>query len=106
MRVSRRFSITGTSFHRGSWDVLSRLRAGTQLIPVRDPTNKYDANAVKIMYGQRMLGHMPRGLAIEIAPVMDAGIEVLVAKSKDPSPGVLVFAYEQKEVPDGEPTTA
>lgn len=52
-----------------------RPKPGDRLQLVRDPANPHDANAVQVWFhnGQHMLGHLPRGLAASLAPVLDAG---------------------------------
>lgn len=58
-------------------DLLGRLRpsAGDRLQLVRQPQNPYDANAVELRWrnGQFLLGHLPRQIAAQISPLIDAG---------------------------------
>lgn len=58
-------------------DLLGRLRpsAGERLQMVRQPENPYDANAVELRWrnGQFQLGHLPRQIAAQISPLIDAG---------------------------------
>lgn len=67
----------------------------------RNPENPYDANAIEVhvpMLGRRsMVGHVPRELAAEMAPVMDSGeqldaevVHVLVEPGHEDNPGILV----------------
>ena len=39
----------------------------------RDPANEHDANAIAVHAGGEQLGFVPRELAAEIAPELDAG---------------------------------
>ncbi|ADB41825.1 HIRAN domain-containing protein [Spirosoma linguale] len=56
--------------------IVKSLTVGTQLILKRDPSNSYDANAVKIFYGKYLLGHVPAIDSEIVAKVMDTGEEV------------------------------
>ena len=47
---------------------------------VREPTNKYDANAMKVVrecggreQSQAQIGHVPRNIAAMLAPLVDSG---------------------------------
>jgi hypothetical protein len=99
---NRQASIVGSSFHPGSSAWLPRLKAGQQLRLAREPTNKYDPNAISVHVFQQCLGYVPRGLAAELAPIMDAGGVVSAVKSRDPKfgqSGVMDMAWEK---PDAE----
>jgi hypothetical protein len=99
MTVQRRdFSIAGTSFIQGSWEFVQRMRPNIALILKREPTNKYDTNAVAVYWAQKKLGYVPRGFAKELAPLLDKGAEYRLNKSPRPMPGVFHVQWE-----DGEP---
>ncbi|OAS24836.1 HIRAN domain-containing protein [Methylobacterium platani] len=52
-----------------------RPRAGDRLVLVRAPDNEYDPRAVEVWWRNDIrLGHLPRGVAREVAPQMDAGV--------------------------------
>ena len=56
---------------------------------MRDAANAFDANAVAVqLAGGGMLGFVPRELAAEIAPEIDAGIpwSAIVLREQRPSP--------------------
>jgi hypothetical protein len=94
----------GSSFYPGASNTIARLRAGQVLRAEREPTNKYDRNAVSVYFCNQKLGHFPRGFAAEIAPFMDAGNPVTVYKSQDPKferVGVIVAQWDDGEVADG-----
>lgn len=44
---------------------------------VRNPNNKYDQNAIEVRLNNDMLGHLPREIAAELAPKMDAGYKFI-----------------------------
>ena len=79
--VIKNVAIVGTSFHRGSTELLMRLKPMTPLALQRDPNNKYDSNAIAVGYGKRMLGYLPRNLVKDLAPLMDAGVEIKLVRA-------------------------
>lgn len=109
-QVNKPFTIMGSSFVPGAGALIDRLKPNQPLAFLREPTNEHDSNAVKIMWGARQLGWLPRGLAATIAPLMDAGVNVIVRKAP-PLPkfgayrGVLELAYVPplpQEVPNAD----
>lgn len=48
---------------------------GDRLHLVREPANPHDSNAIQVWWrNTHMLGHLPRGVAAEVAPLLDAGV--------------------------------
>lgn len=81
VNIRRVFSVVGTSFKPGATELLMRdLKPKHPLTLKREPNNKYDKNAIAVCYG-RPLGYVPRGLAAEIAPLMDRGVVFRCAKA-------------------------
>lgn len=80
-QVTQIFSLMGSTFIQGATSLGDRLRPGQLLALVREPTNKAHKNAVLVMWGKRGLGYVPRNLADTIAPLMDAGVKVIVRKA-------------------------
>lgn len=78
--ITRKSTITGSSFKMGAGDIIMRLRGGEKFWLRREPTNKYDANAILVGMAGRALGYIPRGLAAELAPKMDAGVQITATK--------------------------
>lgn len=74
-------SVVGTSFHQGATDFVQRQRPGTKFAVKRQPDNQYDKNAIAIQWGNHVLGYLPRGLAAELAPLMDGGLVLNVVKA-------------------------
>lgn len=98
--VKRQVSIVGSGFYPGAGQAVLNLRAGQALRVVREPTNPYDVNAIAVHYFNQKLGHLPRGFAAEVAPIVDAGGKMSAWKSKDPrfaKTGVIVVEWE---IPD------
>lgn len=66
--------IAGISFNQ---DVISELKAGEELLLEREPKNKYDRNAIKILTSEnKHLGYVNRKLAFDVALAMDSGVPV------------------------------
>ncbi|MCF4127887.1 HIRAN domain-containing protein [Methylobacterium sp. SyP6R] len=83
--------IAGLQFYDYSTEGLDgepvRPRAGDRLVLVRAPENRYDPRAVEVWWRNDIrLGHLPRGVAREVAPHMDAGAP-LRAYVSDPGTG-------------------
>ena len=52
------FKVSGVSFHR---EVVDSLKYGEELKMVKDPENKYDSNAIKIVNSEnKMCGFVPK----------------------------------------------
>jgi len=99
----RQVSIVGSSFYPGASNWIARLKPGQELRVVREPDNQYDGNAIAVYIFQQKLGHLPRGFAAEVAPLIDKGFKCAATKSKDPrfaGTGVLVLEWEK---PDAAP---
>ena len=66
------FLVAGTKYHQGN----KNLVEGEKVFLVRDKTNKYDSNAIRILTEDKvMVGHMPAHLASKIAPMLDKGCQ-------------------------------
>jgi hypothetical protein len=87
------FKIAGVSFRRpGSkktgLDIIDQYAGqGAKFQVQREPTNKYDENAVQVRQvfgngGSVVLGYVPKNLAAEFSPLMDAGEEIPVSFSQ------------------------
>ena len=76
----RKTQIMGSSFHRGAGQIISKLRGGEVMWLRREPTNKHDPNAIAVGMFGLILGYLPRGVAAEFAPRMDAGLKLAVTK--------------------------
>jgi hypothetical protein len=79
--VTKKFSVAGTSFRDGATELLQRLQPKHALILRRELKNKKDENAVAVYRYDKKLGYLPRGLAAEIAALMDFGVEITCAKA-------------------------
>jgi hypothetical protein len=66
------FYIAGFTYWDGL-EVFDELKIGTQLTLESEPTNGHDPDAVKILYGNIMLGYIPRGENEEISKFLQLG---------------------------------
>jgi hypothetical protein len=112
-QVNKSFTIMGSSFIPGASALIDKLKPNQRLELVREPKNPKHANAVVIMWSTKKLGWLPRKLADDIAPLMDAGVNVICRKAP-PLPkfgayrGILELAYvppepATQEVPNDSP---
>jgi hypothetical protein len=74
------------------------VQPGAALRLERDPANEHDANAVRVMVGGQQLGFVPREVAAELAPRVDAGeawsaviLREQRASPRDPRTGVTML---------------
>jgi hypothetical protein len=74
------------------------LAPGSPLALVREPDNPHDANAIAVHAGGAHVGFVPRELAAEIAPALDAGerwsavvLREQSASPRDPRTGVTML---------------
>lgn len=70
--LAQRSPLAGAQFHALP-EVWPRLRAGDALTLERDPENRHDRLAVRVLWRGHMLGYLPRAANFEAAAEMDAG---------------------------------
>ncbi|EJU03956.1 hypothetical protein DACRYDRAFT_87309 [Dacryopinax primogenitus] len=67
--IAMNSQVVGIQYYHGL------VGSGEQVLLVREPNNKYDANAIQVLNIQRIqVGHIPRNVASRLAPVMDQGL--------------------------------
>ncbi len=102
--VASRFEIkaVGVTFHDGYPDNLYALRerfahGKGEASLIREPDNEYDKNAVAVLAGGEIIGHLPGWFAQKIAPEIDSGTRyrvvdasVLVDPDHEDRPGLLL----------------
>jgi hypothetical protein len=71
----------------------------------RDPANEHDANAIQVWAGALQIGWVPRELAAELAPRLDAGepwsavvLREQRASPRDPRTGVTMLLAPDREI--------
>jgi hypothetical protein len=104
MSEKRKFFIAGVQHHDGMKKVINNLEVGDSLDLESEPDNKYDSNAIKIMFEGNMLGYVPRKFSGEIAALLEAGEDlVCVIETLNPSEKpwqqceVSISKYEEEE---------
>ena len=70
--LAQRSPLAGAQFHSLP-DVWSKVRAGDALTLEREPENRHDRLAVRVLWRGQMLGYLPRAANFEAAAEMDAG---------------------------------
>ena len=55
--------------------IISELTQGEQVIIRREPTNKFDTNAIMILSNNGQIGYIGKDYATILAPMMDAGTQ-------------------------------
>lgn len=61
---------------------VSRARVGASLQMAREPQNKWDANAIKVVSDLGQIGYVPREVAEALSPVLDRGVPIEARVSK------------------------
>lgn len=75
MLEEKKFFIAGVQHHE-MHTIIKELEVGDILELVPEYDNKYDPNAVKIIYGETMLGYVPRKFSAEISAAFEVGAEL------------------------------
>lgn len=97
-QIVKDFTIARINLVPGAHAIVQRLRQGTPLLLARDPADKYDPNAIMVIVTMPpakkiKIGYLPPGLAKELAPLMDAGLNIIARKAQNPLYGVCQVAY-------------
>jgi hypothetical protein len=79
-------SVAGAALHHA--EALEQPALGAPLALRRDPGNEHDRNAIQVLAGEEQIGWVPRELAAELAPELDAGRtwSAVVLREQRPSP--------------------
>lgn len=67
--------LAGFQYYEGK-DLWAMMRVGDSLQLVREPQNPHDANAVRVLWRNEMLGYIPRRENADVARQMDRGAPV------------------------------
>jgi hypothetical protein len=82
------FAVAGTS-HPKAATKAGRFTPGTPVRLVREPDNVYDPNAIAV-YAEnstRVAGYVPKGQARRLAPLLDAGVDLIAVTVRGASAG-------------------
>jgi hypothetical protein len=93
------FNIAGFTYYDGPV-AFNDLKIGTELTLKFDETNKYDAHAVEIYYGENKLGFVPRHANTELSKLLECGHHnwfetriQRISKRENPENQVQVIVY-------------
>lgn len=67
--------LAGFQYYEGK-DIWTMMRVGDSLQLAREPQNPHDANAVRVLWRNEMLGYIPRRENSDVARQMDRGAPV------------------------------
>jgi len=77
---TREFFIAGVKFH-DLHKVINEITEGDEFDLVAEPTNKYDSNAVQLIFNRTMCGYVPKTFSSEISAALDTyGSECLLCE--------------------------
>ena len=80
--------VAGAARHHTDGLASDAAEPGRPLALRRDPANEHDPNAIKVLAGDLQVGWVPRAIAEEIAPKIDAGepFSAIVLREQRASP--------------------
>lgn len=64
--------IVGCNYYAG-YTFVANIPDGAELTLDREPDNRFDPNAIGVYYADTKCGHIPRDIAAQLAPILDAG---------------------------------
>jgi hypothetical protein len=86
--LAQRSPLAGAQYHRLA-EVWPQLTVGDALTLEREPGNRHDTRAVRVLWRGVMIGYLPRAANFEAADEMDAGTRLsarIGALMPDPDP--------------------
>lgn len=76
----KKFYVAGVQHHR-LHKVINEVAEGSYLTLQPEPTNQYDPNAVKVIYGnlahEEMVGYVPKKISSEVAAALEIGTRLV-----------------------------
>lgn len=89
--------LAGYQYHAGG-EVWDQLKVGEPLTLLREPDNPHDRYAIRVLWGNRQLGYLPRAENQAIAAELDRGtrVEARIARlreAKNPWQRVLIDVF-------------
>lgn len=97
-QIVKDFTLARINLIPGAHAIVQRMRQGAPLLLARDPADKHDPNAIMVIITMPpakkiRIGYLPPGLAKELAPLMDVGLNIIARKAPNPLYGVCQVAY-------------
>ena len=66
-------SVSGITFCNVPLELWNELKSGVEVTLRREPTNKWDKNAIEVVYKNYRLGYLEKEVAMRLASQMDRG---------------------------------
>ena len=77
--MNKEFYIAGVKFHNLA-TAINKIKEGDKLLIVPEPTNKFDPNAIKLLFEDEkanvMLGYIPKIFSSEISASLDLELDL------------------------------
>lgn len=87
--------ITGAKYHKGAETGISLLEEGETVYLIRDPSNQYDNNAVRVQSSSgQMLGHIPMDISQLVSDFILLDICTAEAKCLSAGKAKVEIAYD------------
>jgi len=84
--MPKTYSIVASNYIDGALEKIAKLKGGEALTLVREPTNKFDRNAVAIYLGEDKIGYVPKAHNLVLAQFIDqSGVELPVSAPLPPA---------------------
>jgi hypothetical protein len=99
MTESWKFYVAGVQFHDAK-KVINTMAEGEELNIEPEPDNKYDPNAVKLLYGETMVGYVPKKFSASVNGMLDIG-EPLVCEITKVDPKAKTWEQIEVEIKEG-----
>ena len=66
--------VVGNTFCENGQELLSKMKAGDQLLWERESSNKFDSNAIKLFNANKQaIGYLPKDLVKDLSPMLNKG---------------------------------
>lgn len=89
--------IAGVKFRRGAEAALEAAERPATLRMDREPTNKFDPNAIQLWLGDAHVGYVPAEDAAYIAPRLDRGEEHVCTLIAGKRTGIMIMRKEETD---------
>lgn len=101
--LAQRSPLAGAQYH-GLAGVWSQVKVGDVLELAREPDNRHDRRAVRVLWRGVMIGYLPRAANFEAADELDAGTRLSARVGQlapDPDPWKRLRVHVWVEIGDG-----
>jgi hypothetical protein len=70
-------SVSGITFCNVPIELWNELHSGVEVTLRREPTNKWDKNAIEVIYKNHRLGYLEKEVSLRLASQMDRGAKAI-----------------------------